>query len=219
MALRGEWLTRFGRLRSDSAVGKACGRRPACLASSAHFHGRASAMNTPIMAGEAYASPTRHHADHAAHDAVCIETSIHLTVDPVEAKTGAVHSSIVLTQQNLLRLEWLMQTPQPESSSRAPGAGVGDCKNVSSRYAAGVLDILEAMPMRALFFEGTDDALNHAVLLRAMRRDELLAQPVASRQRGVAARREDQSVVRSQQERHRHAPSVPKRAIRACSRH
>jgi hypothetical protein len=36
----------------------------------------------------------RHHADHAAHDAACIETSIHLTVDPVEAKTGAVHSSI-----------------------------------------------------------------------------------------------------------------------------
>ena len=62
--------------------------------------------------------------------------------------------------------------------------------------AAGVLDILEAMPMRALFFERTDHALNHAVLLRAVRRDELLAQPVASRQRGVAARREDQSVVR-----------------------
>ena len=72
--------------------------------------------------------------------------------------------------------------------------------------AAGVLDILEAMPMRALFFERTDDTLNHAVLLRAVRRDELLAQPVASRQRGVAARREDQSVVRSQQERRRHAP-------------
>ena len=100
-----------------------------------------------------------------------------------------------------------MQTPQPESSSRAPGAGVGDCKTYPVAYnAAGVLDILEAMPMRALFFERTDDTLNHAVLLRAVRRDELLAQPVASRQRGVAARREDQSVVRSQQERRRHAP-------------
>ena len=70
-----------------------------------------------------------------------------------------------------------MQTPLPESSSRAPGAGVGDCKTYSVAYnAAGVLNILEAMPMRALFFERTDDTLNHAVLLRAARRDEHLAQ-------------------------------------------
>ena len=75
------------------------------------------------------------------------------------------------------QVKWLMQTPLPESSSRAPGAGVGDCKTYSVAYnAAGVLNILEAMPMRALFFERTDDTLNHAVLLRAARRDEHLAQ-------------------------------------------
>ena len=71
--------------------------------------------------------------------------------------------------------------------------------------AAGVLDGLEAMPMRALFFQCADHAFDHAVLLRAMRRDELLAQAVASHQRGVATRREDQPVVGSQQERRRHA--------------
>lgn len=78
-----------------------------------------------------------------------------------------------------------------------------------SDHAAGVLYGLEAMSMRALFVERADHAFNHAILLRAVRCDELLTQPVASHQRGVAARREDQPVVGSQQERHRHAAQRP----------
>ena len=54
----------------------------------------------------------------------------------------------------------LVQTLQPGSSCRAPGAGVDDCKTYPVAYnAAGVLDGREAMPMRALFFERTDHAL------------------------------------------------------------
>ena len=40
----------------------------------------------------------------------------------------------------------------------------------------GVLLRLEAMTMGALFFERTDYPLDHPVLLRAVRRDELLTQ-------------------------------------------
>ena len=39
---------------------------------------------------------------------------------------------------------------------------------------ARVLQGLKAMTMRALLLECTDDPLDHAVLLRAMRRDEVL---------------------------------------------
>lgn len=35
-------------------------------------------------------------------------------------------------------------------------------------YAAGVLDVLEAMAMGALLLERTDNALDHAVLLRTV---------------------------------------------------
>lgn len=74
--------------------------------------------------------------------------------------------------------------------------GTGGCKAYPVPYdAAGVVDGLEAMPMCALFFQRADHAFDHAVLLRAMRRDEILAQPVASHQRGIAARRADQPVV------------------------
>ena len=42
-------------------------------------------------------------------------------------------------------------------------------------HAAGVLQGLKAVPTRALLFQGSDNALHHAVLLRTMRRDEFLA--------------------------------------------
>lgn len=54
--------------------------------------------------------------------------------------------------------------------------------------AAGVLDRLEAVPMHALFLERVDHPFDHAVLLRAVRRDDLLAQAVAAHEGGVAAR-------------------------------
>jgi hypothetical protein len=46
----------------------------------------------------------------------------------------------------------------------------------------GVLDALEAMSVCALFFEGADDPFDHAILLRAMRGDELLFQAIAADQ-------------------------------------
>ncbi len=68
-------------------------------------------------------------------------------------------------------------------------------------------------------FSVRDHALHHAVLLGRVRRDELLAQAVAANQCGVAATGEDQAVVRAKQEgAAARVPSVPKRAISACSR-
>lgn len=72
--------------------------------------------------------------------------------------------------------------------------------------ACGVLDSVEALAMDALLLERPDDALDHAVLLRAVRRDELLLQPVASDQRRIAPRCEDQAIIGSQQELLRHLP-------------
>lgn len=46
--------------------------------------------------------------------------------------------------------------------------------------ATGVLQCFEAMPMSALLLQGSDDAFDHAILLRAMRRDELLLQTVTA---------------------------------------
>lgn len=67
-------------------------------------------------------------------------------------------------------------------------------------HAAGVLQGFEPVVVDALVFERSDHTLDHAVLLRAVRGDELLLQTIASDQRRVAAAGEDQSVVRSQQE-------------------
>ena len=50
---------------------------------------------------------------------------------------------------------------------------VSDC-------SCGVLNALEAMPMYALLFECPDHTFVHSVLLRAMRRDELLFEAIAS---------------------------------------
>lgn len=66
-----------------------------------------------------------------------------------------------------------------------------------------MLQCLEAIALSALFLERANDTLDHAVLLRAVRRDELLAQPVASHQGGVVPTGK--------------RPSVPNRAIKACS--
>lgn len=45
-----------------------------------------------------------------------------------------------------------------------------------------VLDAVEALAMDALLFQCSDHALDHAVLLRTVRGDELLLQPVAADQ-------------------------------------
>ncbi len=57
-----------------------------------------------------------------------------------------------------------------------------------------MLDALEAVAVNALLLERPDDALDHAVLLGAVRRDELLLQAVTSDQRREVAAGEDQIV-------------------------
>lgn len=52
---------------------------------------------------------------------------------------------------------------------------------------AGVLYAFEAVSVCALFFQRSDDAFYHAVLLWAVRCDELLFQTVVSNQRGEVA--------------------------------
>lgn len=46
--------------------------------------------------------------------------------------------------------------------------------------AGGVLEAFKAVAVDTLFLQRTDDALYHAVLLWAVRGDELLAQAIAS---------------------------------------
>ena len=50
--------------------------------------------------------------------------------------------------------------------------------NPIANDVTGVLQCFEAMPIGTLLLQGgADDAFDHAILLRAMRRDELLLQP------------------------------------------
>jgi hypothetical protein len=63
-----------------------------------------------------------------------------------------------------------------------------------------VLKAFEAMPVDGLLLEGPDDSLDHSILLRAMRGDELLFQAVASNETGVIAARKNQTIVGPKQE-------------------
>lgn len=63
-----------------------------------------------------------------------------------------------------------------------------------------VLDAVEAMSMNALLLERPDHPLDHPVLLRAMRRDELLLQAIAVDDGREVATGEDQPIVRPQKE-------------------
>jgi hypothetical protein len=49
--------------------------------------------------------------------------------------------------------------------------------------------------MDALFFQRADHALDQAVLLRTVRRDELLSKTIASNHPGMRARIEDYAVI------------------------
>ena len=60
--------------------------------------------------------------------------------------------------------------------------------------ATGMLQRFKAVPMHALLLERANYAFDQAVLLWAVRRDELLAQPIASDQRREAATGENQPV-------------------------
>ncbi len=67
-----------------------------------------------------------------------------------------------------------------------------------------MLDAVEPLAMYALLFDGPDHALEHSVLLGAMRGDELLPQAIAADQGCVFVAGEDKPVVGSQQELPRH---------------
>jgi len=69
--------------------------------------------------------------------------------------------------------------------------------------ARGVLWGFKAMTMHALLFQSPDDALDHAVLLRALRRDELLPKTITAHKARVGSRGGDQAVIRPQPERRR----------------
>lgn len=75
--------------------------------------------------------------------------------------------------------------------------------------ACGVLDVVKALAVDALFLECPDHAFDHSVLLGAVWRDELLFQTVAANQRGVFPACEDQSIVRPQKELLRHLAQGP----------
>lgn len=65
-------------------------------------------------------------------------------------------------------------------------------------HTRGVLLCFEAVPVDALFLECADESLDHSVLLRAMRCDELLFESITAHQPSVRAASEDQAVVRAQ---------------------
>ena len=56
------------------------------------------------------------------------------------------------------------------------------------------------MPVHALFFGRADHALDHAGLLRAARRDELLARALTAHQGRVVAARKDRAVAAAKRE-------------------
>lgn len=49
-----------------------------------------------------------------------------------------------------------------------------------ANHANGMLRAFKPVPVDALFLQDADDPLDHAVLSRAVRRDELLAQAIAA---------------------------------------
>jgi hypothetical protein len=70
----------------------------------------------------------------------------------------------------------------------------------------------KAMAMDELLLQRSDHTLDHAVLLWAVRRNELLSKPVAAHHAGVSPRRDDQPIIRPQQKRAVAAPE----AAEAC---
>ncbi len=75
--------------------------------------------------------------------------------------------------------------------------------------ARGVLPRFEAMTVYALLLQGPDDALDHAVLLRTVRHDELLPEAITGHEARIGPRGEHQPVVGPQQERRGDASERP----------
>ena len=89
-----------------------------------------------------------------------------------------------------------MHRPQQVFSSPAPDAGALCCRTGSSlRLRASRALCFEAMPEKALLVQAPNHVLDHAVLLQAAWRDELLVQAVASNQTRVVPAGEHQPIV------------------------
>ena len=102
----------------------------------------------------------------------------------------------VLTQQNLHRSGRQCECFSGSlHSQRLAGPAVVVKANPVTDDTAGVLQRLDAVVVSALLLERADDTLDHAVLLWAVRRDELLAQPVAPHQGCVVPAGKHQVVV------------------------
>ncbi len=89
---------------------------------------------------------------------------------------------------------------------RPPGVVKADPFSDDTR---GVLLGFKAMTMYALLFQRSDHALDHAVLLGAVRRNELLPETITAHEARVGPRGEHQPVIGPQQERRRDASERP----------
>jgi hypothetical protein len=81
-------------------------------------------------------------------------------------------------------------TRMPQQGSSCPAPGVAKADPVADGTVR-VLNAVEPLAMDALFFDLADHALDHAVLLRILGRDELLLQAIALDQRRVFVAGED----------------------------
>ena len=134
----------------------------------------------------------------AGHGLVLVCTSrLDVQQSYVAVLSAEVRCTDVMTQRNLLRS---CAKAYASAGVFIPSAWCGRLEaDPVADDATGVLQGLEAMAVNALLLQRSDHALHHPVLLRAVRRDELLAQAVASNQSGVAATGEDQPVVHPEQ--------------------
>lgn len=99
---------------------------------------------------------------------------------------------------------------KPGSSCRESSAGAGCYNSIPNLRSLACWIVIETMTMHTLLFQRTDHVFDHAILLRAILRAELLAQTVVAYQCGMAARRGDPIIVRPQQERCGYATKRPK---------
>ena len=73
-----------------------------------------------------------------------------------------------------------------------------------------VLKAFEAMPVDALLLQGPNDAFDHSVLLRTVRRNELLFKTIASDQLSECEAGKNEAIIGTQEER---TLDLPQRSV------
>lgn len=76
-------------------------------------------------------------------------------------------------------------------------------------YDLGLAQRLEGMEPDALFLQGTEESLDEAVLLRGLRRRELLGKAIGLYRAGVVATAENEPVIGAKGQRMLNAPQRP----------